>query len=66
MQTMILTPFFQVDSVGERKSGISELLTLLMTKLSEKTKVERISYSVLINVFLKNNNLKNDGTAQII
>ena len=40
MQTMILTPFFEVASVGESKSGNKNFLTLFMTKccsfLSEK------------------------------
>ena len=35
-------------------------------KLSEKSKVERNSYSVLINFYLKNSNFKIDGAQQII
>ena len=34
-------------------------------KLSEKIKVEKNSYSVLINFYLKNSNLKNDGTQKL-
>ena len=34
-------------------------------KLSEKSKVERNSYSVLINFYLKNSYLKNDRTQKL-
>ena len=95
MQTMILTPFFKVDSIGERKSGNIRVVDsvddkiiwkkegwkkLLLrfnktnsekkqfdkwwdaTNYLKKSKVERNSYSVLINFYQKNSNLKNDGT----
>ena len=59
--------FFKLTPLEKGKVEISELLTLLMTKLSEKTMVDRNSYFVLTNVFfLKISNFKNDGTPQII
>ena len=66
MQTMILTPFFKVDSVGERKSGNIRVVDFVNDKIIWKNKVERNSYSVLVDCYLKNSNLKNDRTQQII